>query len=543
MKHLHKTIALRLAIFCILASALGSCLDENPRDRIDEEEAFNTAEGLVLNTLFNLYNNIGGNKKGEGLQGTTHGIYDLNTFSSDEAILPTRGVDWYDGGLWRCLYLHMFSPSMQPIESSWNYLYKVIVMCNQSLDHIKKYHYLLDDNSLEAITAEVRGIRALYYYYLLDMFGRVPYVTSSSTSMREAKQVSRSSLFHNVWDEFQEILPSLADERSNTEGDYYGRMTRHVAWFVLAKMALNAQIWTDDDWTDDERPDGGRLLLECDGEKLNAWEACIYYCDQLAIAGYKLENNYENNFAVYNEESKENIFTIPMDKILYSNEFHYLFRSRHNNHGNAIGMDAENGTSATLSAVKTYGYGTDHQDLRYGMNFYSDTLYINNNMVYLDNGEPLVYYPLEISVDLTDTPFEKTAGARMKKYELDRTAYSDGKLQDNDIVLFRYADVLLMKSEAKIRNGEDGDDELNAVRSRVGMGWRKATLKNILDERLMELQWEGWRRQDLVRFGQFHLKYDMRPQVTGEGNAFTTVFPIPGRAISLNNQLTQNPGY
>ena len=132
---------------------------------------------------------------------------------------------------------------------------------------------------------------------------------------------------------------------------------------------------------------------------------------------------------------------------------------------------------------------------------------------------------------------------RMKKYELDRTAYSDGKLQDNDIVLFRYADVLLMKSEAKIRNGEDGDDELNAVRSRVGMGWRKATLKNILDERLMELQWEGWRRQDLVRFGQFHLKYDMRPQVTGEGNAFTTVFPIPGRAISLNNQLTQNPGY
>lgn len=141
------------------------------------------------------------------------------------------------------------------------------------------------------------------------------------------------------------------------------------------------------------------------------------------------------------------------------------------------------------------------------------------------------------------SPYEKTAGARMSKYEVDRSAYSDGHLQSNDIVLFRYADAVLMAAEAKVRNGEDGSAELNAVRRRVGMPERNATLASILDERLLELMWEGWRRQDLIRFGLFHQAYDQRPQLPRETNGYTTVFPIPSRAISLNGNLQQNPGY
>ncbi len=131
----------------------------------------------------------------------------------------------------------------------------------------------------------------------------------------------------------------------------------------------------------------------------------------------------------------------------------------------------------------------------------------------------------------------------MFKYEIDRTAYNDGLLQSNDIVLFRYADVLLMASEAKVRAGLNGDKELNMVRQRAGMDYRPATLDNILDERLMELQWEGWRRQDLIRFDRFHRAYDMRQQVANENDRHTIVFPIPGGAIALNKRLTQNPGY
>lgn len=161
----------------------------------------------------------------------------------------------------------------------------------------------------------------------------------------------------------------------------------------------------------------------------------------------------------------------------------------------------------------------------------------------LDNGQPLVYYPLEVSENVTDSPYRFTAGARTFKYEVDRTAYADGRLPNNDIVLFRYADVLLMKAEAQLRNGEDGSAALNAVRTRAGMPSVECTLDNILRERLLELVWEGWRRQDLIRFGRFTEAYDGRERAGDEDSGFTTVFPIPQKCIDLNNRLTQNPGY
>ena len=538
MRHNFTTLTL-LALTVITFTA---CLDEDPRDRISEEEAFDNPTSLYLNTVANLYSYIGGNADSQGLQGTARGVYDLNTFSTDEAIIPTRGGDWYDGGLWQALFLHDFA-NVGPVDDTWNYLYKVIVKCNQALNRLNEYGYLLTDDQQAALTAEVRTIRAMYYCYLLDLFGSVPYVRTATTQLSSAEQVSRSTLFNNIWSELTNALPLLSEERSNAEGDYYGRMTKSVAYFILAKMSLNAEIWTDDDWTDDDRPDGRDIILVCEEEPLNAWEACMYWCDQITSRGYKLEEDYTANFAVYNEASKENIFTIPMDKNLYPNIFKNLFRSRHYNHGGALGMAAENGPSATISAVSTYGYGTEEVDPRFYYNLFSDTVYVDGKVVRLDTGEPLVYHPLIMEIDLTGLPYEDTAGARMKKYEIDRTAYSDGLLQNNDIVLFRYADVLLMKSEAKVRNGENGDLELNRVRQRVGMGFRKATLDNILFERLMELHWEGWRRQDLIRFDRYHRAYDFRPQRTDETDRHTIVFPIPPGAIDLNGKLKQNPGY
>ena len=256
-----------------------------------------------------------------------------------------------------------------------------------------------------------------------------------------------------------------------------------------------------------------------------------------------MASDYALNFAVHNENSPENIFTIPLDKQLYANEYHYLFRSRHYKHGGAYGGSSENGTCATISTVRANGYGTENEDARFRLNFYADTVWVDGAKVKLDDGTPLVYHPLEVQLNLTASPYKQTAGARQFKYEVDRTAYSDGRQPDNDIVLFRYADVLLMKAEAKVRNGEDGAEELNAVRQRVGMPPCEATLENILTERLLELVWEGWRRQDLVRFGRFHKAYDLRTPIANEENAFTTVFPIPQKCIDLNNRLKQNPGY
>ena len=533
---------------CILMfSLLFSCddfLNENPKDKIPEEDAYKSLTDLYYNAVASLYNNIGGYSDSQGLQGTGRGIYDLNTFTTDEAIMPTRGGDWYDGGFWQGLFLHRWGVDNDAIQATWEYLYKVIGLCNQSLERIDTYQETHHDTELPAYRAEVRAFRALYYYHLMDLFGRVPLILSSAIPLKEVKQNSRKEVFDFIVKELQESAPLLVQTYSNRSGSYYGRITRPVVHFLLAKLVLNAEIYADDNWTDTQYPDGRDIYFEVDGNRLNAWQTVEAYCDSITAAGYRLEDNYEANFAVYNESSAENIFTIPMSKTLYTNQMQYLFRSRHYNHAKAYGLGVENGSCATIEALRVFAYGTDSVDTRFYENYYADTMFdLNGDTIRLDNGTPLVYLPLEVRLDLSRLPAEKTAGARMKKYEIDKMGTKDGKLSDNDIVLFRYADVLLMRSEAKVRNGENGDEELNAVRFRVGMLPRKATLENILAERQLELAWEGWRRQDLVRFGKFTRPYTDRPQLPHESNGYTTVFPIPDKVRSLNPNLIQNPGY
>lgn len=545
-------------LFLLLAAlSMTSCLDEHPKDQLDEDAIYGSASDIYINAVASLYNYIGGANESEGIQGTCRGIYDYNTLTTDEAIIPIRGGDWYDGGLWNAMYQHRWTADDQSLYDTWKYIYKVIVLANKSLDIISSKSGLLSAAQQQEYRAEVRAIRAMFYYYAMDMFGRVPLVLSTDEQRYSSQfqgQTDRSSVFHFVFQELQQILPSLPDQHSNKEGNYYGRITQPVVNFLLAKLALNAEIYMYDDWTQGyaNRPKGSDIHFSVPaaeasshgGDKeLNAWETCIYYCDKLAEEGYVLESDDAFNFSTHNETSKENIFTIPMDKNIYINQFHYLFRSYHYTHGGALGWGSENGTCATISTMKANHYGEADEDARCKMNFVAGVVKVDGHELLMDNGKPLEYQPFEVAQNLTNSKFIKTAGARMAKYEVDRTSYMDGKLQSNDIVLFRYADALLMKAEAKVRNGENGDEELNRIRARVGMPYRKATLDNILEERLLELVWEGWRRQDLIRFGKFTGAYDLRTPLQGESSGYTTVFPIPQKCIDLNSELVQNKGY
>ena len=549
-------------LFLLLAALfMTSCLDEHPEDQLDEDAIYGSASDIYINAVASLYNYIGGANESEGIQGTCRGIYDYNTLTTDEAMIPIRGGDWYDGGLWNAMYQHRWSADDQSLYDTWKYLYKVIVLANKSLDIISNKSALLSAAQQEEYRAEIRAIRAMFYYYAMDMFGRIPLVLSSAEQLHSSLfqgQTDRSSIFQFVFQELQQVLPSLPDQHSNKEGNYYGRITQPVVNFLLAKLALNAEIYMYDDWTQGyaSRPKGSDIHFsvpasdaslrngdKVDCRKLNAWETCIYYCDKLAAEGYVLESDDSFNFSTHNETSKENIFTIPMDKNIYTNQFHYLFRSYHYTHGGVLGWGSENGTSATISTMKANHFGEADEDVRCKMNFVAGVVKVDGHELLMDNGKPLEYQPFEVAQNLTNSKFVKTAGARMAKYEVDRTSYMDGKLQSNDIVLFRYADALLMKAEAKVRNGENGDEELNRIRARVGMPYRKATLDNILEERLLELVWEGWRRQDLIRFGKFTGAYDLRTPLQGESSGYTTVFPIPQKCIDLNSELVQNKGY
>lgn len=520
-----------------------SCLDETPKDQIPESEIYDSANSLYVNAVASLYNYIGAHEEGEGLQGTCRGIYDYNTLTTDEAIIPIRGGNWYDGGLWKNMYDHTWTATDTDLYNVWKYLYKVIVLSTKSLETIDQHKSLLNDQQRDEYKAEVRAVRAMFYYYAMDMFGRIPVLESAEQKTADIRQSNRSDVFKYIVNELQAVAPLLPNEHSNLQGNYYGRVTRPVAWFLLAKLALNAEVYTDDNWTDSYCPDGKTIMFDVDGTQKNAWLTCIHYCNLIASAGYSLESDYTKNFAVHNENSNENIFTIPLDKMLYLNEFHYLFRSRHYAHGGAYGGASENGTCATLHTMAVYGYNTSSPDARLDMNFYTGKVEVDGSYVTLDDGTPLEYKPLAVEQNLTASPYIETAGARMKKYEVDRTAYSDGRMPDNDIVLYRYADVMLMKAEAKVRNGESGYEELNAVRNRVGMLSLPATLDNILNERLLELVWEGWRRQDMIRFGIYNKQYDIHTPSEADKKGYTTVFPIPGKARELNPNLEQNPGY
>ncbi len=538
--------------------SLTSCLKENMKDQLTEDQIYNTSTDLYVNAVASLYNYIGGSEESEGIQGTCRGIYDYNTLTTDEAIIPIRGGDWYDGGLWNAMYQHKWTDDDESLYDTWKYIYKVIVLANKSLEKIEEKSSLLKGSQKLEYMAEVRAVRALMYYEAMDMFGRVPIVLASTDGPEldaegatahtgeEVVQSERSEVFSFVFNELQSILPYLPGQASNKEGEFYGRITLPVAHFLLAKLALNAEIYTYDKWYNGyaNRPDGKQIFFGVDGKQMNAWETCIYYCKLLGEEGYQLEDDYTFNFSTHNETSKENIFTIPMDKNLYANQFHYLFRSYHYTHGGALGWGSENGTCATISTMKANRYGEADQDTRCGYNFVAGKVEVDGEPIILDNGKQLEYQPFEVKQNLTNSPYIKTAGARMAKYEVDRTSYMDGKLQSNDIVLFRYADVLLMMAEAKVRNGEDGSAELNQVRSRVSMPSRPATLGNILEERLLELVWEGWRRQDLIRFGKFTSAYDLRePLDMEETTQYTIVFPIPHKCRDLNKNLEPNYGY
>ena len=565
----------RRILYSLLITAtlgLSSCesfLSENPKDQITEEQAYQNSTLLYLNTVASLYTQVGANGGGAGLQGTDRGLYDLNTFTTDEAMLPTRGGDWYDGGLWQNLFLHNWGTKNDLVKGSWDYLYKVIAQTNQSLDKLKE---ILENNpeniSVPKYISEVRAFRAMYYYYLLDMFARVPLVTSSSVAMEDVVQSERSAVFNFVRTELEESVEDLSDAHSNLTGEYYGRITKPVAYFLLAKLALNAEVYADDNWTDGTKLDGKNIKFTVDGTEMNAWEATITYCDKIAGLGYKLEPKFESNFSLKNESSVENIFTIPMDANLYKNEFYNLIRSRHYNHGNAYGQGGWNGSSATKEALDAFGYDTSSQDPRFELTYYAGKVEGPNGTIKLDDGTDLEYVPSEITLDLSGKASEKTAGARMKKYELDASATNDGKLQSNDIVLFRYADVLLMYVEAvlgapsepyanDITNDVNALAVYNAVRARAGhLPVTSVSRNELLQERKFEFAFENQRWFDLqrvvgvsetIRIMEAHGQ-DSRllpKQKFTKVERFQMLYPIPGREIRLLGKeiLSQNEGY
>ena len=564
----------------LLSSILlaGCSLDETPRSKFSEEEAFSTPKLVYVNTVANVYSSIG-----NGLYGSDGGsVHTFQEFSSDASMIPGRQGDWVDGGAWQNIFLHNFESSVSKYNDVWNNLYRVIGLANSSIDRLNKY---LDEHPEYAeYVYELRALRAVYYYYVMDLFGQVPLVVSSEVSANEVAQSNRSDVFKFVTSELAECIPHLSDSKSQNEGEYYGRITKAVAYMCMAKCAINAPVYTIDDTTptsysafvgtdksgkataSEEQGKtvsemGKNINITLDGKTRNAWETAAYCADQIASLGYCLQPSYADNFIVANQNSVENIWTRPNDCVNYKIEDYNIVRTLHYNHGGAIGYQGWNGACSSKQQMLVYGYGTANPDPRLKLNFYTDKDYMEETGKAVEDGatdKPLEYMPLAVKVDFTaaDDPHAmKCSGARMKKYEFDKSTTQQYSF-NNDLVIWRYADALLLKAEAEYRMGNKAEalTIVNEVRGRVAATPRtELTLNDILDERMLELAWEGVRRQDQIRFCTFtEPTADRFKGVTHNASAgdynddtqgYTMVYPIPYAVLNLNKKLCQNPGY
>ena len=558
---------------------LASCsLDETPRSKFSEEEAFSTPKLVYVNTVANVYSSIG-----NGLYGSDGGsVHTFQEFSSDASMIPGRQGDWVDGGAWQNIFLHNFESSVSKYNDVWNNLYRVIGLANSSIDRLNKY--LGEHPEYAEYVYELRALRAVYYYYVMDLFGQVPLVVSSQVSANEVNQSNRSDVFKFVTSELAECIPHLSDSKSQNEGEYYGRITKAVAYMCMAKCAINAPVYTIDDTTptsysafvgtdksgkataSEEQGKtvsemGKNINITLDGETRNAWETAVYCADQIASLGYRLQPSYADNFIVANQNSVENIWTRPNDCVNYKIEDYNIVRTLHYNHGGAIGYQGWNGACSSKQQMLVYGYGTANPDPRLKLNFYTDKDYMEETGKAVEDGatdKPLEYMPLAVKVDFSaaDDPHAmKCAGARMKKYEFDKSTTQQYSF-NNDLVIWRYADALLLKAEAEYRMGNKAEalTIVNEVRARVAATPRtELTLNDILDERMLELAWEGVRRPDQIRFCTFtEPTADRFKGVTHNASAgdynddtqgYTMVYPIPYAVLNLNKKLNQNPGY
>ena len=560
-----KVLVSSMLILGGLFSACSGFLDEDPKSKIPEEEAYKSEKLVYVNTIATIYTSFGNR-----LYGSTDNVHTLQEFSSDAWILPGRQGDWVDGGKWQSLFLHNYGPGNATIKSTWNALYTIIGNCNTSIDNLETFIQAGGESYLQDYQYEARAVRAILYYHLVDLFGRVPLVTSSKTVMADVNQSSRSEVYQFIVDELTDCIPHLPSGKCQNMGKYYGRVTKAVGYMAMAKVAINSPILSKDDWNDGSlvggiakvapyvNQAGKNIKIALDGTTRDAWETVLYCQKQIEKEGYSLQPNFSQNFSKTNDSSVENIWTQPSDGTTYKVSDYNPTRTLYAAHASAYGLQGWNGACATVEQMKVFKYGTDEQDPRMDMTFFYGPVFVDGKPIDagLGDGAQLCYNPMDVVVDFKeDVPNQilKFAGARMSKYEVDNTT-SSYLNHNNDKVFWRYADALLLAAEAKVRMGQSGDADVNEIRDRVQAGQKSnVTLQDILDERMLEFSYEGMRRQDQIRFGTYTEPTTDRYAgvhhnvATGDyvvdNTGFTTVFPIPTSVLELNTKLTQNPGY
>ncbi|MBS7230277.1 RagB/SusD family nutrient uptake outer membrane protein [Flavobacterium psychroterrae] len=490
---------------CFLA--LFGCTDisENVYDKYPADEFYGTPEGANI-ALASVYAEIPGdfqrnNIPGVGYAGADNGWYDMNCMSSDEQVIPHRNTgDWQQD--FARLHKHEWLPTDFIINNTWNWLYKSVFNANLAVGLLEK------SNAEASKIAEAKVLRAFFYYLLIDDYGDVPFFTDNNITVDKIPQSSRKEIYSFIVKELTENVELLSGTRG---GNYYGRFNKWAGYTLLAKVYLNAQVYT--------------------GEA--KWSECLAACNKVSEGGFALHSGAANAssplgnkyYELFGDVLPEDETILPIYATLdVVSRNIYAVRSVYGPHGTALfGMAGWNGTIVPKDFFLKYAL----TDIR--------------RQQFLVGEQPGGYnYTLEVA-SLDNPGADPQAGVRNVKFY--PAGAKSGGGASNDFPIFRYADVILMMAECNARLGNPGAAKpfVDQIRQRAGLDALAAnpTLDDIYNERGFELNWEGHRRQDMIRFEKFLLANEFRPA----SPAFRKLFPIPTSALDANRGLKQNPGY
>ncbi len=515
-KKFYIYLALLVASVCALPSCtdLDEVVDDTiPADNFGRTEAeVNAIVGPAYKTFARYW---------------SHNFMTLHDCTGDMMLLPSKkGGDWYDGGQFRELHMHTWTATNNTNRGAWNRATQAVSSCNLVL-YIVGENQNLDADIKTRILAEVRGIRAFWFYVMLDDWGNIPMVTDyTDTSLPTL--TSRKDAYNYVLSELNAIKDVL---RSDVSAASYGKFTRGSAYGLLAKMYLNAEAW---------------------GVDSPHWKETVEACNEVMKLGYIIESDWKANFSVNNHTSLEAVLAACFSANESASAYrHTLYNWLHYKDNIALGFKGTGNNS--MCAQPDYVRLFDEDDQRFKGSF------LLGEMIDPATGKVLMTAhdrPLIHTIDVTIIPgterdgtvwgdVNQEDGARIFKWTYDKSIIN---MMENDFHIIRLADIYLMKAEALVRQGQDNAEAtrlVNVIRAR-GYGndshnYASVTLKEVELERKLELAWEANARQDCIRFGTFQDARWVKPSTKGKDHL--NIFPIPQTAWQANDKLVQNPGY
>jgi hypothetical protein len=532
---------LKYSLMLLPLAALDSCtkLDENVYSEFVAENYYNN-KNEVLTAVLRPYTHANA-----WITPGQNGWWRLSELSADQLAWPVKGRHGQDGGTWIRDHYHTWTNDGEEIWGPWRLMWWGLGLCSSPIENLEARNIAdmgITEAEKAAYIAEMKMLRAFHYIRLMDLYGNIPIAYKVGEPNPPTKP--RSEVFAYVEKEIKDNINALP----NLSAGMIGRATKAAAYGMLVEMYLNAEKWTG----------------------TARWDDCITACDALInnTAGGQngamaLDPNITDTYKPANNLSKEIIFSIAYDfvngsgwKPQWTGDF-YHFNQRFIYDGTHNGNDGVVMIPGVFNKFKSNDLRRSEWILRGPQWYLTDPTkpvlgseeYSGKQLVFVDS----IQRVSENKTQSDMTQGEENSGLRFNKYKPGRQA--DVTYMSTDWAIYRLTWVYFAKAESLMRkNGNAATAAAVTLindskkRSFSAADWATEayttgtlTMDELLAERGREFLWEGFRRQDLIRFGKFTSTAWWDHVPSNDKNK--EVFPIPNRQRVLNPNLAQNPGY